>query len=531
MQSVSGTYTTAAAASYRRPQYGVLISWKKTIATSFTFFQLDHSHLDRTDKLKGTGPTVSFFDKYDYVNESNYIASFDIVKKVSSRPWGVITAQATVTLNNASDRFTPGFDGTIGAYILRDRPIKLSVGFEGEFTNMFVGYTERPQVQVVNKQVVLQCFDAMAYLYKVKSALPTYVGATVKTIVTDLLLEQGFTSTQFNIEDSLQQPISYFNPNGKVVGKMLEDFCNAEGALMFVDEAGIIQFWNRLHMSRNQTVVSTFNYSSMRDVEWDSTSVLNDVKVVAKPLKTVGFNKIFEMANATTSTRVPAGGSVDIIATFADELGPFPALSITAPVDESVSIANSYYSSNYDMDSTGDSAVSVISLTSTFNFGDSYRMTFSNSSSLDAYIDKIVLFGTSARISALQTQAQIDTASIGLYGLNPDDGGEELEFEFDMIQDAATANTMAYLIIKYYANPLARMSVRTFARPQLQIGDPVSVTIAETSTTYTTFVMGYRLAMSKGAKLEQELYLEQRQLFSYFQLDISHIDRTDRLGP
>lgn len=530
MQAVSTAFNTTTAAAYRNPQYGCLISWQKNIAGSFTFFQLDHSHLDRNDKLKGIPSSVAYFDRYDYVNESQYVQSLKISKKVSSRPWGVIMAQATVVLNNASNRFTPGYDVTIGNYILRDRPIKLSVGFGGEFINMFVGYTERPKFSLGNRTVTLECFDAMAYLGKVKSALGTYVNTSVKQIINDLLVEQGFSASMFNLEDSLQQPIGYFNPNGKFVLDMLRDFCDAEGALMFVDENGIIQFWNRLHMSRNQTSLWDFTYSNMKDVQWDQTSVINDVLVTASPLKPAAYNKIFELNGGTDKTLVPPGGSVDIFAAFRDDLGDFPAISVTAPVYVDSAAGSSSYSTNYNKDGTGDTGAAYITLSSTYNFGNTYRMTFANSSAQPIYVTNIQLFGQPAKVTALSTIPQIDSVSIGKYGLNPDDGGNEITFDNDLIQDANTANLLGYLLIKYYSTPLARMMLSNFAVPQAQIGDCVTVHMLDTGVNYTTFVMGYVLSFSQGAKLEQQLYVEQRQLFSYFQLDISHLDRTDRLG-
>lgn len=67
--------------------------------------------------------------EFVYTDETAHCSSFKVSRKASKHPWGVVTSSATISFNNASKRYFPGFDGTIGSYVgLPNRPVKLSLG-------------------------------------------------------------------------------------------------------------------------------------------------------------------------------------------------------------------------------------------------------------------------------------------------------------------------------------------------------------------------------------------------------------------
>ena len=469
MINVSPEFITAIQNGVIQPKPGCLISWPKNIDPSVKFFQLDHSYLDGPDKLKGSGDTVTFFDVYDYQDETEYVKNFRVTKKISNRPWGVIMATADIELNNTTRRFTPGFDPVIGDFTtLPDRPIKLSVGFNGEFIKLFTGYADRPDHQLVKRITKITAYDAMTYLSTVKSHLGAYVDTPMHEIIEDILIEQGFALDQFNIEPSLQQPIGYYMPKGKYVTKIFEEFCAAEGYLMHADEDGIIQGWNRLHFLGDRDTVWTFNYSNMSDISWSSAPIINSAEFEAKPLKPAAWNKLYETDSTPDDRMIPPGASADIFAQFKDDLGTFPAISVETPVYISSAAGGSSYSTNLSKDGSGPTGSSNISLTSVYNFGNEYRMTFANSSDTPIYITKIQLFGQPAKVTAIKGDVQEDQTSIGKYGLNPDNGKEVYVVENDVIQDVVTANAMAWMLVNIHANPHARLDVDNFIAPHLQ---------------------------------------------------------------
>ena len=533
MQAVSSQFSDAFAAMVTSPQPMCMVSWKKTINDDVDFFTLDSSHLDGGDILQGTGDVITLFDKYDYQDETQYVQNFSVSRKISNRPWGVIMAQATITLNNTTKRFYPGFDPDIGDYTaLPGRPVKLGIGVGGEFMKVFTGYTDRPDHQLVKRLSVINAFDAMTYLSTVKSTLPAFVDTSMSDIVEQLLIEQGFGADQYNLEPSLQLPIGYLMPTTySAVTDIFNDLCTAEGYLLFVDENGIIQGWNRLHLLGDRSPVAAFTYSTLEDISWSSSSVINSADVVAKPFKPAAFNKLWELAQASDTTLVPPGASIDIIANFQDDNGAFPAISVDEPVYVDSNAGSSTYSTNLASDGSADAMNSYITLSSVYNFGNSYRMTFTNShTSSPIYITNIQLFGQPAKVTAIQSQVQQDTDSIEKYGINPDNNGVTYELDNNLIQDTAAANTMAWLLVNLYSTPHDMLNLSNFIVPQIQLGDPVQTTIEDTGEVIYGAVMGIDITFGVSFALSQKLYVQEMSQHTYFRLDISHLDGSDGLA-
>ena len=531
MQTVSVNFENTVKADVKSPYPGCLISWKKDISDDVKFFTLDHSYLDGPDKLKGSGDTITFFDKYDYVDETAYVKNFRVTKKVSSRPWGVIMAVAEVELNNTSKRFMPGYDPTIGAYTdLPARPIKLSVGFNGEFIKLFTGYAKRPTHSLVKRITKITAYDAMTYLSTVKSNLGAFVDTPMNDIIEALLIEQGFSPAQFNIEPSLQQPIGYYMPKDKYVTDIFEEFCDAEGYLLHADEDGIIQGWNRLHFIGDREAVWDFTYSNMEDLDWSSAPIINTAETVAKPFKPAAWNKLYETDNTPDDRMVPAGGSIDIFADFKDDLGDFPAISVETPVYVANSDGGSSYSTNMSKDGDADTGAAFITLSSVYNFGKTYRMTFTNSGDAPVYITRIQLWGQPAKVTAIKGDIQELPDSIEKYGVNPDNQNEVYTIENDLVQDLVTANAMAWLLVNISGKPHARLDINNFVVPHLQIGDAVNVHILDTDETKYCNVLGQEIFFGVNAALSHKIYVEEREQHTYFRLDHSHLDGSDGLA-
>lgn len=527
MQTVSSDFTTATAAPYKRIGVSALIAWQKTINASYQFFTINQSKIGGSDLIKGAGGSVTFFDKYQYTNESAAVESFKISRKMSNYPWGVIMATGSITLLNSNNRFTPKYDGTIGNYILPDRPIKLGVGINDEYINLLTGYTEQPKGSISTRKTEIVVWDALKFLSNKKSQLPAFVNTRADQIIIALLNEQGFSAGQYNIETSLQQPIGYLMVQDKVVTDIFSKICGAEGAIMFCDENGVINFWNRLHLNSNSTSRWTFNYGNMTNIDWDTTPIVNDAIVNSKPLKPVAFNKVWESGQSYT---VPPGGSLDVFADFRDDIGSFPLISIVTPVNIATATTSSWQA-NYNTDGSGSDAASAITLTSTYLFGERYRMTFSNSSTSNVYLTKIQLYGTPAKVQVVDSKEQTDATSILNYGINPDNQGNVVEIDNDLVQDAATANALAYIYVKLSSAPLQRLKCTVFGVPQLQIGDFVTVTEETTSQTLSMVIVGNEISVGQNGKLTQDLEMEQRSTYQYFTIGVSRIGGSDYLAP
>jgi hypothetical protein len=527
MQTVSSAFLTSTAAASKKIGVGVLIAWQKAINSTYSFFTIGQSKIGGADMIKGAGGSVTFFDKYQYNNETANVASFSITRNTSSLPWGVIMAQANIKLLNSTNRYTPKYDGTIGNYILPDRPVKLSVGLDDEYVSLFTGYTDLPMSSINSRETTITAWDALKFLSNKKSALQVFVNTRADQIIIALLQEQGFVAGQYNIESSLQQNIGYLMVQDKIITDIFKDICEAEGALMFVDENGIIQFWNRLHLNSNSTSRWTFNYSNMTDINWDTTPIVNDAIVTAKPLKQVAFNKLWESGQIYT---IPPSGTLDIFADFRDDVGSYPAISVVTPVNVSTAVTSSYQT-NYDSDGTGSDASGVMSLSSVYLFGERYRMTFANSSGVNVYVTKIQLYGTPAKVQVIDSKEQTDATSILNYGINPDNSGQVITINNDLVQDASTANSLAYIYVKLFSAPMQRIKATVFGVPHLQLGDFVTVTEETTSQSLNMTIVGNNISVDKNGSLKQELDFEQRGTYQYFTIGVSKIGGSDYIAP
>jgi len=527
MQGVSGQFETDVAAPFKTMGAGCLIAWEKIINPTYSFFEIGVSEIGGPDLIKGAGGSVTFFDKYQYDNETDNLESYKITRKTSNKPWGVTMASAEITLLNSSNRYTPGYDLVIGDYIKPDRPIKLSVGINNEYVNLFTGYTELPRSTIKERKTTIIAWDALQYLSNKKSDLQVFTDTSANDIIEALLDEQGFTSGQYVIEASLQQPISYLMVQDKIVTDIFKELCEAEGALMFVDEDGIIHFWNRLHLNSNSTNRWNFDYSNLTSIDWDTTPVINDAIVVAKPFKIAAFNKLWESGQAYT---LPPGGSLEIFADFRDDIGNYPASSVVTPVNITSAVSSSWQS-NYNEDGSGDDAASAVSLSSVYLFGERYRMTFANSSDQNVYLTKLQLYGIPAKVTVVDSKEQVDQASIDDYGINPDNSGEVIEINNNLVQDASTANALAYIYVQLFSGPLTRLVCTVFGVPHIQLGDYVTVDEETSGDELIMVVVGNVIEVAKNGKLKQTLDLEQRSTYEYFTIGVSLIGGSDYLAP
>ena len=304
MQAVSSTFSGWVNGHYNTPQPGVLISWDKSTSDSVEYFTIGSSVIGGPDIIKSAGGTPVFSDQYSYKDYTKYATGWTISKSLGQYPYGVIQSQATITLNNASNLFTAASGTALGPNIVTGRPVKLSIGFGGESIYQFTGYSDTPQFTASNRTVELHCFDAIDYLNSFISTLNTILNTTADNIIAALLQEAGFSTSQYVLEPSLQPAIVAFAPQGQSVASLIQTLCEAEGALFFCDEQGILRFWNREHFANSTTPVFTFNYSNITDYVDEDTPILNYISVESSPFVVSADEQIY-----STTTPVIIGGT------------------------------------------------------------------------------------------------------------------------------------------------------------------------------------------------------------------------------
>lgn len=526
MQTVSAAFSTAAAAAINQPAFGAQVSWLKTFNASATFFTIGTSSIGGSDFIKGAGGVATLFDKYNYIDESNNVNSTTIERTMSAIPVGIMSAQTDIELNNASNRYLPGFDVTIGNYIKPGRPLKISMGFNGETVQQFTGFTQRPTVSVANRTLTMHAYDAMEYLNNFQSALTMQTNISTTALLILLLTEAGFSSSQWSLETSLQLPIGFVAPSGMKTGDLINQIVSAEQGIAFFDEQGIFHFWNRLHFDLNSTSVGTLNYSNLIAMDYVDTPVINDVIVISKPRSVTANQLVWRLSSATL---VQPSQAVTIIANFNDDDGTLPVSVVDLPlyIDSQIT---SFYKTNTASDNSGSASNGNITLTSVSNVGTAYFMTFTNASTgTPMYITDIQLYGTPAKVVATYQQEYQDTASITDNGVNPDNSGVPLTITNNYIQDATTALAYATNIVLQFGQPRRQLNVQPQANPAWQFGDVFSVFNDELATTTKMVTFGTKLGMSTGNVMAQSLVLEARVFRNLFTIGTSSIGGLDSI--
>ncbi len=532
MQTVSSGWAGAVSAPFRKLGYSAQIAWSAAVASGVNFFTIGTSTIGGPDILKSGGGAVAFWDKYAYSDYTRYVLSINIKRALGQYPYGTIMAQADVEMDNASKLFLPGFDATIGSGIAPNRPIKLSLGLNNEYMQQFVGFAGLPENDITSRVAAFHAFDAMNYIAGFKS---TASGAQVNQystqIMTSLMGEMGFAANQFVLDASLQQPIGYMATYDQKAGDIIQNLCEAEQGIAFIDENGIFRFWNRQHFTTTSGVAAfNFNFQNISDLQYQNTPIINDVIVKAEPRAVQANQKIWELSGPIT---LLPGESKLYKIDFTDDDGELPITAFDIPLNLPNS-TTSYYVANYADDGSGADASSLVHVSSCYSYGNQLWITFTNTSpSSTVYITQVGIWGTPAKITAHISQAYKDQASIDQYGRNPANNGEPLEITNNLIQDASTANSLARTLVYEYKDPRKRyvLPVAVNSNPALQIGDFGTLYINDTGETKNVWVVGKEEKLDRSRVYTQTLEVEERNIKHYFTIGVSTIEGDDPIAP
>ena len=534
MQTVSSGWGDKISIGARHIGFGVLVAWMRQAASGVRYFTINQSRIGGPDILKSGGDFVTFFDKYKYDDVSPFVTSISVQKNIGQYPYGVIMAQADIELDNTTKKYLPGYDTTIGSGTgLPNRPIKISIGIEDEFMKLFTGYTTQPKATLNDRMVQMHAFDAFNYINGYRSTISgAFTNAPFHNVIASGMAEMGFSSSQYVIDKSLQQNIGYLATYDRKWGDIFQDGTEAEQALMFVDENGIVRFWNRQHFTTFSGVPKfQLNYSKLSDLQWQNTSIINDVIVRAKPRAVQAQQKIWE---ATNNIELAAGADTEYFIDFSDEFGPLPTTSVSIPkYITTASGSQSFYATNDQTDGSGNARNDSVSLLSAYSFGTTYKLVFRNTFTSTLYLNQLAIYATPAKVTQVIEERYQDATSIDAFGRNPSNNGEPIIIENDMIQDKSTARSLAYTLVKEYKSPGKRYicPVARQSDPALQIGDAGLLQINDTNELKTVYITGITNVIQRNGDYGQQLEVEERNIKRYFTINVSRIGGTDSIAP
>lgn len=530
-QNVSDNFIKTLKQSQKQTEFVVKIGWNKEIREDAGFFALDSSKLDNDSFLKGSEDIITLFDTFKYNDESKFVKNFSISRKISQYAWGVVSANAKITLNNKTRRFLPN-NTEIGANFKAGRPVKIFVGYGGEMICVFTGFIGRPKVNIVSSTVELEAFDAMSYFETQEIQQSYFENQKIKDILKEVLIGQGFSEKQFRIDDSLNRVYPFLLTSEKTMGELFREVAQNENALIYTDENGILNFLPSEKLTRNKISSWNFSYSNMTDLEIADSKIINSVKVKSSYLKEAGFGTPFKLEGEENS--IGAKSKV----TFWLNLVEKAKYGLIGKNIEPTVIFK---------DSKDESGTVLTGLkVSGYSFGTKYKLEVENPLNTRAYLHDFIIPG---RIIQEINESPVivqNVPSIEKYGLNPEENtgltGNYMEYEIKIsdrcgdnpqLAERGIGGAMAKIgdmILRNMSEPNMQFTIKNFIVPHLQLADSVKLDIRDLNERYDCAVLGVSLEGGVNANFRQGLYLQALPSMKLFILDSSRLDSGEILG-
>jgi len=512
MQSVSSAFTRRANGTMRPLSWRLLMSFPKAFQADVDFFTIGVSTIGGTDIIKGDGDVIQEWDKYQYDDYSYRVISIEVTRQ-EEMVNSVTTAMADIKLENHDQYFTPDAGSAIDNFVLPYRPSKLFLGFGHEDIPVFTGLTEKmPTIDDKSKTASFHLIDFMYSLFN----RPLDETIILQSVRTDEALETlmdaaGILPTQYDFDYGYNIIDFVYFEKGTKFGDAVKELMEAEMGRFYMDEAGVIRFKNRQNFS--STPVAYFDKSNTIAVKTiTQDDIINVVEIKADVREVQANQKYWELQS---STRIPAGGSVDIWADFND-----PVTGVDTPAYITLA-TTSAYTTNKNEDGSGDPVDADITLVAT-QFAKSYLMTFTNSKPYDVFITTIELWATPAKVVKQIYVRESDTTSVDEYD------ERVLTIENNFINNEGDAYSKAHIILDDWATYGRANELTVKGNPALQIGDAIGCTIDGYEGIYVISKIVNRFI---GSQFTQILSVKERVFKTYFTIGVSTIGGLDVIAP
>lgn len=530
-QNVSDNFINTLKQSQKQTDFVVKIGWNKEIREDAGFFVLDSSKLDNNNFLKGSEDVITLFDTFKYSDESKFVKNFSISRKISQYAWGVISANAKITLNNKTGRFLPN-NPEIGANFKAGRPVKIFVGYNGEMICVFTGFIGRPKVNIVSSTVELEAFDAMSYFETQEIQQSYFENQKIKDVLREVLIGRGFGEKQFKIDDSLTRVYPFLLTSEKTMGELFKEVAQNENTLIYADENGILNFLPSEKLAKNKISSWNFSYSNMTDLEIADSKIINSVKVKSSYLKEVGFGTPFKLEGEENSVGAKSKATFWLNLVDKAKYGLIgknvePTVIFKNSKDENGAVLNGLKVSGY-------------------SFGTKYKLEVENPLRTRAYLHEFSIPGRIIQEVEESPVVVQNIPSIEKYGLNPEENtglaGNSMEYEIKIsdrygdnpqISERGVGGAMAKIgdgILRNMSEPNMQFTIKNFMAPHLQLADSVGLKVRDLNEQYNCAVLGVSLEGGVNANFRQGLYLQALPSMKLFILDSSRLDSGEILG-
>lgn len=327
--------------------------------------------------------------------------------------------RATIVLNNHNRQYSPELD----ADVIPRRPIFVMMTYDGTTKQRFVGYIDEiiPRSgRYGSRRVELVCSDAMALLQQADAQIPLSVDVRADEIIDDIV-----SSLLPAAAPDYDTGMNIFTVSAdrwawEVAGQAVEevtaaakigDVCLADWGLFFIAADGGPTFYNRNHMSFDDTVVMTLD-GTMQDLSYRLavSSVRNAVDVTCYPRSIGEIYEVLTRISQDSAPIIEAGDTRTFVLPFRDpsnleiKVGGLDCISPVVGTD---------YVCTDDVGGEGNDVSASINITAGF-YGDHAEIELENTTGAPAYIQKLQVRGRAVRAREPVRMLVSDAASIAL---------------------------------------------------------------------------------------------------------------------
>lgn len=423
-----------------------------------------------TDRVIG-GERQSAYETgayFRYTDESGHVLKLATLRETIEPLNGIQRNSMAVVLQNTDDRYTYSSDPDIGNYIQQGKPVSLKLGFLSdavtEVVEQMYGIISSPKTDMNTRTMEFSGVDALSFMADQEIKQNTiYENENSADVIADLLSQFDIVRRDF---DAGLNTIEFtILKKGKNLLNAIREICEAEGAVLFQREDGVVCFRNRNNVKTDTAYSFASNVKSWTR---DSTAqIINICKVKANPRHVVGEQPVFTIDSAI---ELAIGENEPIWLELQNPVTTLNAL-----------VSGTDWYANTESDGSGTDVTSNVRISYTL-FADTILLKITNNTNQVVYIPSLEFTGTPAIpiFNEPITAEYRDEESIEEFGEQP------YTIENDYIDDQDFADYLAEAIVTKFTARAGRdqndrIIVKVHARPLLQIGDRVQLTDPITS--------------------------------------------------
>ncbi len=505
-------------AAVRHPKFKLRIAWNRSIDDTITFAVVDTSTVGGKDIVQGTQTVLTKPDLFNYTDETEKVIKIETERILEEPLGGIAYAQADITLDNNDKRFTPNISATVGTALFPNRPTKIYLGLKIRDVDKAVpnlyGLTKMPRENKSNRTLEIHIFDYLRFIDDFALESTMYEDKRSDQIIEDILVNKvGFSTDQMVLAEGLNViPFAWFE-KGTTAGRAIRKVCEAEEAILYQDETGMLKFETRRKPREAPWNAAVYTINPEDILLWEELRdpiIINRCIVKGEP-RTVQSSK--EVWRDGIVEEIPGNGSLEIWAAFED-----PVTLITDPV------ANTDYIANAAFDGSGADMTSDVSIVATA-FARSAKLVITNANPGSAHLTLLRLRGTPAEVTSKVKEIYESESSINKYDRH------EITIENDFINTASFAHYLAKTIVNKYNAPKKSLILTVPAIPTLQLRDIITVKDKDQETTKEYRVMRIQANMFPAAYTQRitlrEVYSEETDAWAI--VDSTQVGDIDEL--